>query len=266
MWKILLILMSAIPGIAYADFPSPACLGNNVSFWESIYLQYGENDGIVHNTETFKIYANVILPPRTEKKARRAVVDSILKSVRSQNKEIPENQIRLQNGIKEKFSEGLARSYKYLPMIVPKIKEAGLPYELSLLPHVESSFDSTAVSKVGATGLWQIMLRTAKMFGFKHKEYLRDPVKSTEAAIAILTHKYQKAARNWPIAITAYNHGIGGMVRAMKETGSEDLCVIIQNYKGRSFGFASKNFYAQFLAVQKIVSPIYKESKVIGWE
>src|SRR5690606_37587318 len=54
---------------------------------------------------------------------------------------------------------------------------------------------------------------------------------------------------NWPLALTAYNHGVGGMSRAVRDTGSNRIEDIVFNYKGPAFGFASRNFYAQFLAV-----------------
>lgn len=246
------------------EFPQPDCLNNNVAFWEDVYTEYAEDDGVIHNTETFEIYSVVKLPPRTKSKLRAKAVDAALMAVRQAHKEVSEKHIRLQNGVKERFNQGVIRSYEFVPSVVKELQEHDLPIELALLPHVESSYNPKAKSKVGATGLWQIMRSTAKMFGFKKKKDIEDPYKSTEIAANILKHKYKKA-QTWPIALTAYNHGIGGMLRAIEQTKSTDICVIIDKYDGKSFGFASKNFYAQFLAVKNILSPIYA-NKVKGWK
>jgi membrane-bound lytic murein transglycosylase D len=75
----------------------------------------------------------------------------------------------------------------------------------------------------------------------------RDPIASTYAAAKLLSHNYS-VLKSWPLAITAYNHGLYGMKRAVARTGSRDIAVIIENHRSRSFKFASKNFYSCFLA------------------
>jgi membrane-bound lytic murein transglycosylase D len=79
----------------------------------------------------------------------------------------------------------------------------------------------------------------------------RDPILSTVAAARYLKENYD-ALGNWPLAITAYNHGHAGMARAVAQVGSTDLVDIIRSYKGRTFGFASRNFYAEFLAALEV--------------
>jgi membrane-bound lytic murein transglycosylase D len=129
----------------------------------------------------------------------------------------------------------------------------GLPPELAALPHVESSFTPTAYSKVGASGLWQFMRSTGRL-------YMRvddivderlDPFRSTEAAARLLLSNYRLLG-SWPLAITAYNHGPGGMRRARQVMGTDDFAVIARNYRSRTFGFASRNFYPSFLAALTI--------------
>jgi membrane-bound lytic murein transglycosylase D len=129
----------------------------------------------------------------------------------------------------------------------------GLPPELAALPHVESSFTPSAYSKVGASGLWQFMRSTGRL-------YMRvddivderlDPFRSTEAAARLLLSNYRLLG-SWPLAITAYNHGPGGMRRARQVMGTDDFGVIARNYRSRSFGFASRNFYPSFLAALTI--------------
>src|SRR5690606_12700006 len=60
-------------------------------------------------------------------------------------------------------------------------------------------------------------------------------------------HNYEVTG-SWPLAITAYNHGLAGMRRAVEQLGTKDIGEIAWNYRGRAFGFASRNFYAAFLA------------------
>ena len=74
-----------------------------------------------------------------------------------------------------------------------------------------------------------------------------DPAKATRAAARLLHDNYS-ALGSWPLAITAYNHGRGGMLRAQSEVGSSDITKVINEYRGPLFGYASMNFYSEFLA------------------
>ena len=58
--------------------------------------------------------------------------------------------------------------------------------------------------------------------------------------------------QSWPLAITAYNHGVAGMRRAVRKTGSDDFTQINREYQGRTFGFASRNFYLAFIAALEV--------------
>lgn len=156
--------------------------------------------------------------------------------------------VRSQRGLREQFENAVKVSGRYLPHMEKTFRDAGLPIELTRLPFVESSFNVEAYSKVGAAGIWQFMPSTARMY-MRYNEVVddrRDPLFSTEAAARHLRDDY-RALRSWPLAITAYNHGRGGVVRAIKKTGSRNLTDLIQRYNSPSFGFASKNFYASFL-------------------
>ena len=133
------------------------------------------------------------------------------------------------------------------------LQKQGLPGELSALPHVESSFNPRAYSKVGAAGMWQFMRSTGR-------RWLRvdnvvderlDPYKSTVAAAQFLGINYSILG-TWPLALTAYNHGAGGMLRAKELMGTDDIVSIVRNYQSRTFGFASRNFYVSFLAALEI--------------
>src|SRR2546428_10150378 len=144
---------------------------------------------------------------------------------------------------------GLKRSGRYMQHIEQIFREKNLPVELGYLPLVESSFDVHARSVVGATGMWQFMRATGKEFRLRIDRIMderKDPLESTRAAAALLDQNYQ-ALGNWPLALTAYNYGAGGLARAVAEIQSDNLVELIQNYNHPYWGFAPKNFYAECL-------------------
>ena len=198
--------------------------------------EYGPNSGRL-NSKHRRIIEQL-------KKANYKISASSLRTLR--------DRIRYQRGIKEKFQEGLIRSGMYFERMQAIFESYGLPTEICYLPHVESSFDYRAYSKAGAAGIWQFTRGTGR-------NYLRinrfmderlDPIRATDAAARLLRDNYAVLG-NWPLAITSYNHGKNGMLRAKKQYGS-DLPRIISHYKSRYFGFASKNFYAEFLAALEV--------------
>jgi len=162
--------------------------------------------------------------------------------------------IRAQQGLKDRFHLGLQRSGLYRDFIEGVFSQYGLPAELIMLPHVESSFNYQAYSKVGAAGIWQFMRSTGRLFltiNYDVDERL-DPIRATEAAAKLLRLNYKELG-SWPLAITAYNHGLNGMRRAKALHGA-DFGRIYREYESRSFGFASRNFYAEFLAALHVAT------------
>ncbi len=184
--------------------------------------------------------------------------------------------IRSQLGQSDRFKEGIERSGLYQTEINRIFKEFKLPPELSVLPHVESSFQIGAYSSAGAAGIWQFTRGTGRLFmrvGYDIDER-RDPIMATYGAAKLLKKNFESVG-SWPLAITAYNHGLQGMKRAKMQAGN-DIVKIIDEYQSRSFGFASQNFYAEFLAALHVVknknkyfsniefkSPIQKTSFVL---
>ncbi len=156
--------------------------------------------------------------------------------------------IRFQRGVRDKFREGLLRSGKYLDEIEDIFRREGLPIELALLPHVESSFDYSVRSKAGAAGMWQFVRSTGRLYLKINRSFDErlDPIRSTEAAARLLKENYESLG-SWPLAVVAYNHGRYGMMRARQAHGA-DLRKITREYQSRTFGFASRNFYPEFLA------------------
>lgn len=161
---------------------------------------------------------------------------------------------RSQRGLADKFLEASAKAQKYFPYFEAIFKKEGLPVELTRMVFVESMFQLDAWSKVGASGLWQFMPATGRRFGLRVTATIDErnsPLKATRAAALFLKNNYQKL-NHWPLAITSYNHGANGMVRAVKEAGTNNLEEIIDSYSSSSFGFASKNFYAEFIAARNV--------------
>ncbi len=163
------------------------------------------------------------------------------------------DRIRAQRGLKERFAEGVRVSRRYLDEMEGIFRTTGVPVELTRLPLVESCFDIDAYSKVGAAGIWQFMPATGRSYmriaGVVDER--RDPLRATRGAARHLAENYD-ALGTWPLAITAYNHGRAGMRRAVRETGTTDIETIVRVYRGPLFGFASRNFYAEFLAALEV--------------
>ncbi len=156
---------------------------------------------------------------------------------------------RSQRGLKEKTERALRVSGQYLPKMEAIFAAEGLPSALTRLPLVESSFNVEAYSKVGAAGLWQFMPSSARMY-MRLDEAVddrRDPWTSTGAAARHLKEDYELLG-SWPLAITAYNHGRGGLARGLREVKGDNLEDLLERWDGHRFGFASRNFYAEFLA------------------
>jgi membrane-bound lytic murein transglycosylase D len=183
------------------------------------------------------------------KKARNNAIDFTLDSLRT---EYPGQEIRLQSGVKEQFDAGYKNAVKYIPLIKKELIKHDMPEDLAYLPFVESAFNPNARSKVNALGMWQIMPKTGKIFGCKNKKHLFDPVIATGVAVKILKNNYEETG-DWHLALMSYNHGVEGIKKAQDLLATSNYCTITENYRGKSFKFASKNFLAQFLAVRRIM-------------
>ncbi len=166
---------------------------------------------------------------------------------------LAQDRIRAQRGLKEKTRSAVMISGRYLPRMEAVFASYGLPPELTRLPFVESSFNVKAYSKVGAAGVWQFMPASARIY-MRLNEVVddrRDPWLSTEAAARHLRDDYA-LLQDWGLAVTAYNHGRTGVAKAVRITGSRNIADIVRRYSSRSFGFASRNFYTEFLAALEI--------------
>ncbi len=157
--------------------------------------------------------------------------------------------VRSQLGQRDFIRAAIRRSGKYLSYMEAEFERQGLPVELTRLPIVESSFNERAQSRVGASGIWQIMPRTgsAYMIVNANIDERNAPLKATHQAGRLL-RQYHRSLKSWELAVTAYNHGVGNIRRAISGAQSNDLATIIARYHQGHFRFASANFYASFLA------------------
>ncbi len=160
-----------------------------------------------------------------------------------------EGRIRSQTGIKDKFMTGIEISGAYMEEIEDIFTSYGLPVELTRMVFVESMFNTKAKSKVGASGIWQFMPGTGKLYLNINSiaDERNDPILASHAAAKLLKANYD-ALGTWPLAINAYNSGRVTMSRAVDAMGTTDISQIIQYYNQGIYGFASRNFYPCFLA------------------
>lgn len=274
-------------------FPEYPCIQKNILFWEAIYGKYATNQGVLHDSDDLgRIYTVLSLVDQSAPNAAainneriaqgKARVRGILQQLASGQPpatvearriaalfprkhsstylEACDN-LRLQLGQRDRFREGVIRSGKYQPAFRKILAAHQLPQDLVYLPHVESSFNPKAYSKAGAAGLWQLTRATGS-------DYLNittliderlDPYAATDAAARLLKDNYS-ALQSWPLALTAYNYGRAGMIRAVKDKGSYEA--IFSSYDQGYFKFAARNFYAEFIAAKRVAKSLERNSGI----
>src|SRR6516225_1365715 len=280
--------------------PRPAELERDVQFWVRVYSQIDTNAGFLHDQSNLGVvYDTLHFAPESPPAERQRLIDqareryaAALRRIASSGTEALSaddqrvrdlwgseatptrlraavDDIRFQLGQSDRVRSGLIRAGAWETHIAETLANLGLPAELAVLPHVESTFNPNAYSKVGAAGLWQFMRSTGR-------RYMRidgavddrlDPFRSTEAAAQLLAYNY-RVLGTWPLALTAYNHGTAGVRRAKEMLGTDDIVRIVRSYNSRTFGFASRNFYVSFLAAleidrnpEKYFGPLQKQSE-----
>ena len=123
------------------------------------------------------------------------------------------------------ISRILGMSQYYFPLIEDELLKEELPVELRALPIIESALSTTAVSPMGAVGLWQFMPSTGKSYGLEVNSLVderRDPVRSTQAACRYLKDLYA-IYNDWSLAIAAYNCGPGNVNKAIARSGGKNF-------------------------------------------
>ena len=273
-------------------FPTNDSIQANVNFWTKIYSEYSSRQGVIHDSKNLNIIYEIIDlmdagHPRGRRinkkkiKTTKAKYRSILQKLSQKSPSTPlspeeqrivdmlgseakpseyqqaRRRIRCQVGQKDRFREGIIRSGAYLDEIRRILRHYGIPQGLAYLPHVESSFNPNAYSKFGAAGAWQFTRSTGRLYmkiNYTIDER-RDPIRAAHAAAKLLKRNYTKL-NSWPMAITAYNHGLAGMLRAQRKHGRYEN--VFNNYRSRTFKFASRNFYSEFLAARAVADNYQK--------
>ena len=151
---------------------------------------------------------------------------------------------------RQSLSKLMGLSHFYFPMFEHELDKHELPLEIKYLAIVESALKPRAKSRVGATGLWQFMFTTGKMYGLDVSSYVderSDPVKSTEAAAKYLAKLYEIFG-DWDLALAAYNSGPGNVTKAIRRSGGYENYWNIRNYLPRE----TAGYLPAFLATMYI--------------
>ena len=271
------------------EFPRPKSIEPQVNFWRNVYANWSRSQVVIHdNVHMNLVYEVFFLPGDTVEGYTPLQKDFIQEkfnywrerlrsleertamgaSLNSEDQQLAERivqgskdaggiqgasqRLRYQRGLRERFQRGLEISGLYDRQFRTIFRSAGLPEDLAYLPHVESSFQANAHSSAGALGIWQFTAGAAKRFmnGDDSVSARLNPIASAQGAARYLSFAYQKLG-SWPLAVTSYNHGIGGMGRAKERFGT-NFSRIVKHYDHPLFGFASRNYYAEFLAARDI--------------
>lgn len=264
-------------------FPEYPCIQKNIQFWEAIYSKYSTSQGVLHDSDDLSLIYTVIplldvqvtgatrINGDRIEEGKARIKEILLQLAAGHEPNTSEKQriaalfpnkhpsvyaaaadnIRFQLGQKDRFREGVIRSGRFMPAFRKILSSHQLPLELAYLPHVESSFTPQAHSKAGAAGLWQLTRATGSDYltinSLIDERY--DPFIATDAAARLLKDNFA-ALYSWPLALTAYNYGRAGMLRAVKDKGNYEG--IFQSYNQGYFKFAARNFYAEFLAAMRV--------------
>jgi len=281
---LMLLFAAPVEAADRATFERPEALQPAIAFWTRVYSEVDSLSGFIHDSDNLAVvyetlrfhwYDSAQVQERQIEQAVQRYQGALHSLATGKRKnltareqkvlalwgdkasaetlEAAADQLRFQRGQADRIRDGIIRAGAWEKRIRKTLRDSGLPEGLAVLPYIESSYHPEVQSHAGAVGLWQFTL-------FTGRHYLRvdnvvdervDPVKSTDGAIRLLQTYYSKL-HSWPLTITAYNHGLSGVRRAVQQTGSTDIGDIVQGYTGPRFGFASRNYYAAFLAATDV--------------
>jgi membrane-bound lytic murein transglycosylase D len=163
------------------------------------------------------------------------------------------NNLRSQTGQKNFIRDGVIRSLPYQHFITTYFTDHKIPKELFSIPFLESSFNPLAESKVNALGVWQFMPLIASYYVPKrtnNTDY-RSNVGVASLSAGFLLSENFRIMKSWDMAVTAYNSGTKHLLKTKRALANKDVNLekIIKHSDSNHFGFASKNFYSEFLAL-----------------
>ncbi len=270
-----------------AELPLPGSLVPAVEFWKLVFAEYTSDQVILHDDRHLDVIygtvdvrdmraagaSDVAIEVRRRKLVRQEM-EALRLALRGDRRASAEHKakveqawlrhgtspdgnasarVRSQLGLRNRFAEAIEISGMFIPEIERTLERYGVPREVACLPFVESMFNYKARSKVGASGAWQFTRSTGRLF-LRIDEAVDerlDVLRAADGAARLLKGDYERI-QSWPLALTGYNHGAAGMRRAARRLGTKDIAEVVKRYRSRTFGFASRNFYAEFLAVVMI--------------
>ena len=148
-----------------------------------------------------------------------------------------------------RMSQMLGLAQYYMPIFEEAFRKYGLPLELKYMAIIESALNPVAVSRVGATGMWQFMHSTARNYGLRIDSYIddrMDPVASVDAAARYLRDAY-RIFGDWSLAISSYNCGSGNVNKAIKRAGRRDFWSIYPYLPRETRGYVPAMVGAMYL-------------------
>lgn len=196
--------------------------------YDSLVAQWYAQNTINSHEEFFKLFVDIdstaTIPNDTPDSVYIARLKMIVSPIQLPYNDIIKRYIVAYTGRnKDVISRVLGRSQVYFPMIEQELDKNDMPIELRMLPVIESALNPNAVSRAGATGLWQFMYTTGKHYGLEVTSFIdqrRDPVLATRAAIRFMKDLYNIYG-DWTLVLAAYNCGPGNVNKAIKRAGGE---------------------------------------------
>ncbi len=253
------------------DFKTNSFFKARTSFWIDVYSRFSSEQVLIHNKKDLSIlydiqdYSfiksdNLVLKSYVQNDYATENVRSFKKALQNvDNEEL--HQIRIQTGQRGSILKSFKRSIPYLSFLEHYLGYFEIPEEILALAIVESNFQTDSVSRTGATGLWQIMSLTAKAIMPLNDsiDSRLNPYISTIAAFHLLKQNY-RILKRWDLAVTAYHSGTRHLLQAIREIkGSHEVSLenIFKYYESDYHGFASRNYYTEFLALAYLID--YKD-------
>jgi membrane-bound lytic murein transglycosylase D len=261
-------LTPRVGGATDSLFPTPEGLEPAVRFWVDTFTRYEHDDVVIHDRVEPGLVFDVVHRVSSDDDPRvRERVDAVVEWLRLTTQRAarrslflppsaavdPVARVRIHRGARDTIAQGIVAERLFHGVVRRALAGEGLPADLAALPLVESAYHPGITSAAGAVGLWQLSTdvgeRWLRIDGKVDER--RDPARASLAAAGYLRELYD-TFKSWPLALTAYNHGPTGVQRARDRLGTDDLGEIVRRWDGPGFGFASRNFYAEFLAARQV--------------
>ena len=264
-------------------FPVPNGMQPDVDFWSKVYREWDTHQVVFYDSKSKIVYDVQDLPVvskelsaskyKKEVKDHRSKIEAVIKKIKGKESIDKANQLeskiydvikkndllvvedlldrlKQQSGLRTHFEQGINNSGRYMQDMKAVLKAYGLPEELIAIVFVESLFTLNATSHAGASGPWGIVKETGLRLGIHINRFTDervDPIFATWAAARYLKQAFDSLGA-WPLAITSYNYGFAGMMRASKNLNTKDLSIIHKLHDSPIYKYASKSYYPEFLA------------------